>query len=83
MDFLSTGAVAELLTVETHRLGYLTRDRQIRPFKGPTGAFLWSYEEVCRAAELSGIGIPTAQEFREKVRQTCGQGQAAGMGFES
>ncbi len=52
MLLLSTGSVAELLNVQTHRFAYLTQDRKVRPSKGPTGAFLWSLDDVARAAEL-------------------------------
>lgn len=52
---LSTGQVARLLRVAPHRLGYLTRDQQLRPTKGPTGAFLWTTADVTRAATLLGI----------------------------
>ncbi len=60
---LSTGLVADLLRVPVHRLAYLTRDRQIRPPKGPTGAFVWRFEDVRAAAKLLGGETPTAEDF--------------------
>ena len=64
MRFLSSGQVADLLHVPVHRLAYLTRDRQLRPAKGPTGAFAWSYDEVCRAARFFQFPVPSEDEFR-------------------
>ena len=63
MDHLSSGRVAELLAVPTHRLEYLTRDRQVRPIKGPTGAFAWTYQDVARAAKLLDVRPPTRAQF--------------------
>ena len=60
---LSSGQVASLFDIETHRLEYLTRDRKIRPRKGPTGAFAWSYEDVQRAAELLHLPALTEADF--------------------
>ena len=63
MIFLSAGQVADLLQVNTHRLEYLTRDHQIRPLKGPTGAFLWIYQEVTLAAKLLRVPVPSQDDF--------------------
>ena len=65
MDHLSSGQVAEVLGVPPHRLDYLTRDRQVRPSKGPTGAFAWTYHNVVKVAELLELPSPSRQEFRE------------------
>ena len=65
MTRLSTGQVADLFRIQVHRLDYLTRDRQIRPEKGPTGAFAWSYQDVSRAARLLGLPAPTEAEYEE------------------
>ena len=62
-DYLSSGRVAELLGVPTHRLDYLTRDRQVRPIKGPTGAFVWTYQNVTRAAKLLELSPSTREQF--------------------
>ena len=64
------GQVAELLDAATHRLDYLTRDRQIRPLKGPTGAFARSHEDVVKAAKLLQLSPPTEEEFREVTRSS-------------
>lgn len=69
MNYLSSGQVAQLLGVATHRLDYLTRDRQVRPRKGPTGAFVWRYQEVVKAAELLEVRPPTREGFRETALQ--------------
>jgi len=63
MKTLSTGQVADLLGVNLHRLDYLTRDRQIRPQKGPTGIFMWTYENVTFAARLIQEKPPSEDEF--------------------
>lgn len=63
MKYLSTGIVADLLAVPTHRLEYLTRDRQIRPAKGPTGAFLWTYQEVVQASKNLRVPLPSEKDF--------------------
>lgn len=63
MNHLSTGGVASLLAIHRHRLDYLTRDRQIRPAKGPTGAFIWTFADVIRAAELLGLPSPSPEAF--------------------
>ena len=55
----STGQVAEELGVPTHRLEYLLRDRQIRPEKGPTGAFAWSESDFRMAGRLLGLDTKT------------------------
>jgi hypothetical protein len=68
MAHLSTGQVADLLHVPVHRLAYLTRDRQLRPVKGPTGAFAWSFTDVQRAARLLGVGLPSQAAF-DAVRE--------------
>lgn len=60
----STGMVAEVLGVPTHRIDYLVRDRKIRPTKGPTGAFHWSAKDVLQAAEM--LGVLTA-ELRSRL----------------
>ena len=67
MAHLSTGSVAELLGVATHRIEYLLRDRQIRPGKGPTGAFLWAYDDVKKLASLLGTPSPSEHEFRKAL----------------
>lgn len=67
MKYLSTGAVADLLGVPTHKLDYLTRDRQIRPTKGPTGVFFWTYLEVSGAARLMGVPAPSEEDFLSAV----------------
>ena len=58
MQLLSTGQVADLLGVYSHRVEYLTRDRKVRPAKGPTGAFYWTWEEVRLAAKFLGLAEP-------------------------
>lgn len=58
MQFLSTGQVADLLGVPAHRVEYLTRDRKLRPAKGPTGAFHWTWNDIRAAAELLGVAEP-------------------------
>lgn len=63
--FLATGQLAELLGVPAHRLSYLTRDRQIRPRKGATGAFLWTFDEATRAARLLKVAPPSEAAFQE------------------
>jgi len=69
MTFLSTGQVADLLQVNLHRIEYLTRDRQIRPTKGPTGIFLWTFRDVCIAAKLLKITTPSEETFVEATNQ--------------
>jgi len=63
MRFISSGQLADLLRVPTHRLDYLTRDRQIRPAKSPTGSFMWSYDDVTRAATLLDVPLPSRENF--------------------
>jgi hypothetical protein len=46
----STGGVIDLLGVAPHRVDYLIRDRKIRLRKGPTGAFVWTRNDVERAS---------------------------------
>ena len=72
MDELSTGSVAELLRVRTHRIDYPLRDRRIRPAKGPTGAFLWQYPDVIELAQLLDLRPPSEIEFREAVDRSQG-----------
>ena len=72
MTRLSTGQVADLFRIQVHRLDYLTRDRQIRPPKGPTGAFAWSYQNVKQAARLLGLAAPNEADF-ESVVESYGQ----------
>ena len=64
----STGQVAELVGVHLHRLDYLTRDRQIRPPKGPTGAFLWSAADIMAAAKRLGVDLPDEVSLRDTRR---------------
>lgn len=70
MTFLSTGLVAALLGVTTHRLEYLVRDRQIRPAKGPTGTFMWMYQDVARVARLLKVKAPSEETFLSFI-QAC------------
>ncbi len=62
---LSTGLVAQFLGTTKHRLDYLTRDRQVRPLKGQTGAFVWSWADVTQAAALLGLPAPDENHFRQ------------------
>ena len=70
---LSTGLVADLLRVPVHRLAYLTRDRQLRPPKGPTGAFVWRFEDVCTVARLLGVDVPTSGAFEALATTRAGR----------
>ena len=70
MTSLSTGQVAELLKINSHRLEYLTRDRQVRPMKGFVGAFHWSFLDVCQAARLLKIEPPTEEAFQQAAAGT-------------
>ena len=54
----SSGQVSDDLDVPPHRLDYLTRDRQVRPAKGPTGAFEWTLEDIKLAARLLDVDVP-------------------------
>lgn len=74
MRYFSTGQAAELLGILAHRLEYLTRDRQLRPAKGPTGAFNWTYEDVVRAAHLLGIPAPPQAAFPVDHGVVCTRG---------
>lgn len=60
---LSTGMVADLLGVPPYRLGYLLRERKIRPNKGPTGAFTWTHTNICEAADCLKLPLPSDQEI--------------------
>lgn len=68
MIYRSTGQVAELFGIPLHRLDYLTRDRIIRPTKGPTGAFMWTPEEIRLAARRLGIE-PLSKEIIDRLDQ--------------
>jgi hypothetical protein len=69
--FLPSGLVADLLGIPVHRLGYLTRDRQLRPRKGHTGAFMWSWKDVLRASQLLKVAEPDERAFREAAVGTA------------
>jgi len=77
MPCYSTGQVADLLGVKTHRLEYLLRDRQVRPRKGPTGAFYWIPEDIRYAAKLLGVSRPSKEELMgsREIRQAWGDEQ--------
>ena len=83
MDVLSTGSVAELLHVPTHRIDYPLRDRRIRPAKGPTGAFFWEYPDVIEVAQLLDLRPPSQLEFREAVHRSQGARATLSRGRET
>ncbi len=64
MLILSTGRLAGLLRVPVHVVSYLTRDGQIRPVKGPTGAFVWTLQDALRVARLLQVAPPTEEAFK-------------------
>lgn len=69
---ISTGQLADLLDVPTHRISYLTRDRVIRPPKSPTGTFLWDLSLACRAAELLDVAEPSVARFEALASSSVG-----------
>lgn len=72
MNRISTGQLADLLDVHTHRIAYLTRDRLIRPPKSPTGSFLWNLSLARRAAEQLGVPAPSQEDFEATAQAVTG-----------